>query len=83
MDAAQKRFDFETSIKKPAAMTEDEVKKQKERKARELQSMLERAERAVEGNRRLLAKKKVRGETREAEDERWALYFRGPRNGRA
>ncbi|CAD6591718.1 MAG: hypothetical protein ASARMPRED_005567 [Alectoria sarmentosa] len=59
MDAAQKRLDFETSIKKPAAMTEDEIKKQKERKARELQSMLERAERAVEGNRRLLAKKKL------------------------
>ncbi|CAF9941063.1 MAG: hypothetical protein ALECFALPRED_008979, partial [Alectoria fallacina] len=82
MDAAQKRSDFETSIKKPA-MTEDEVKKQKERKAHELQIMLERADRAVEGNRRLLAKKKVQGERREAEDEKWALYFRGRKDGRA
>ena len=51
-DYTQKWSDLQESMKKPR-MTEDEEKKHKERKARELQIMLERAEIALEGNRRL------------------------------
>ena len=56
-DYTQKWSDLLASMEKPA-MTANDEKKHKERKARELRIMLERAEIALEGNRRLVGMKR-------------------------
>ena len=74
-DYSQEWEDLQQSMKKPAR-TEEEEKKYSERKARELKTMLERAEVALEGNKKLFEKKgrpKVT-KTREIENSEW--YFR-------
>lgn len=70
-DYTQKWEDLQASIQKATTMTAEEQKQHKERKARELQTMLERAEVALEGNRKLFGKKKVG--TRRDES---GVYFR-------
>ncbi len=61
-------------MKKPTMTAEDE-KKHKERKARELQVMLERAEVALEGNRRLFGKKRAGG-TNDRKNRNDGWFFR-------
>ncbi len=58
MDSTQKWADLEGIVEKPT-MTEDEKRKHKERKARELEKMVSRAEIALQGNKRLLEKREV------------------------
>ena len=58
MDSTQKWADLE-GIYEKSTMTEDEKRKQKERKARELEKMVSRAEIALQGNKRLLEKRQV------------------------
>ena len=58
IDYTQEWSALKAEIKQKIAMTPEEEKKHKERKARELQTMLERAEKALEGNERLFGKKK-------------------------
>ena len=74
-DYSQKWEDLQQSMKKPTR-TEEEEKKYSERKARELKTMLERAEVALEGNKKLFEKKgRPRAtKTREIENSEW--YFR-------
>ena len=74
-DYSQKWEDLQQSMKKPTR-TEEEEKKHKDRKARELKTMLERAEVALEGNKKLFEKKgrpRVT-KTRETQNSEW--YFR-------
>lgn len=59
LDYTQEWSDLQESMKKPK-MTADEEKKHKERKARELKIMLERAEAALEGNRKVFGKPPVK-----------------------
>lgn len=59
LDYTQEWSDLQESMKKPT-MTADEEKKHKERKARELKIMLERAEAALEGNRKVFGKRPVK-----------------------
>lgn len=75
MDDAQKRSDFEQSIKK-TTMTEDEIRMQKERKAHELQVMVGRAHTALEGNRQLLEKRRLETQRMKFSGERSAWYLR-------
>ena len=56
-DYTQHWSDLQASMAK-STMTADEEKRHKERKARELQIMLERARIALEGNRRLFGQKR-------------------------
>ena len=74
-DYTQKWSDLQESMKKPTR-TEEEEKKHKERKARELKVMLERAEVALEGNKKLFEKKgrPKATKTREIESSEW--FFR-------
>lgn len=58
MDNTQRWAHFEESIEKPT-MTADEKKKQQERKVRQREVMLGRAEIALEGNKRLLEKRQM------------------------
>ena len=77
-DYTQEWSDLQKSMKKPTRTAEEE-KKHKERKAREMKLMLERAEVALEGNRKLFEKKKGRQpratKTREMESNS-ELFFR-------
>ena len=74
-DYTQEWSDLQKSMKKPTR-TEEEEKKHKERKARELKVMLERAEVALEGNKKLFEKKgrPRAAKTREVESSEW--FFR-------
>ena len=63
MEATQKWSEFDGSIQKPDE-TVDEESRHKERRARELRVMVERAEKALDGNRQLLEKKRAEREKR-------------------
>ncbi|KAF6231723.1 hypothetical protein HO173_010025 [Letharia columbiana] len=70
MDYTQKWSDLEGCIKK-SVMTEEEEKKRKERKAHQLRIMVERADTALEGNKRLLEKRRGEMEIWESSDQNW------------
>lgn len=69
MDHAQKRWEVEMSIRKPT-MTEDDGRNLEERKAHELQIMIERADMALEGNRNLLGKRRAEMGRKKSRNER-------------
>lgn len=79
MDFTQKWSDLEGCIKK-SVMTEEEEKKQKERKAHQLRIIVERADTALEGNKRLLEKRRGEMEIWESSDKNWSLYLRDRKN---
>ena len=74
-DYTQEWSDLQKSMKK-ATRTDEEEKKHQERKARELKVMLERAEVALQGNKKLFEKKgRPRAtKTRDVESREW--FFR-------
>ena len=73
-DYTQKWSDLQESMKKPTRTPEEE-KKHKERKAHELRVMLERAEVALEGNKKYLGKGRPKAtKIREIGNSDW--YFR-------
>ena len=74
-DYTQEWSDLQKSMKKPAR-TEEEEKKHKERKAREMKVMLERAEVALEGNKKLFEKKGRPKVTKTREIASSELFFR-------
>ena len=67
--------DFGERIEK-STMTEDEKRELKERKARKLQSMVERADMALEGNKRLLDKRQVEKGSWSSDDDKMAFHLR-------
>lgn len=73
MDDVQKWSSFgERAEQSP--MTEDEEKNQKERKARKLQIIVEGADMAIEGNRRLVNKRRAEERNWKSMDERLAFH---------
>lgn len=74
-DYTQEWSDLQKSMKKPIR-TEEEEKKYKERKARERKVMLERAEVALAGNKKLFEKKGRPRATKTREVESSELFFR-------
>lgn len=79
MDDTQKWSDLEGSIEK-SAMTEEEEKKQKERKARKLQVIVESAEMVLEGNRQLLEKRQAEMGVWKSKDEKLNSYLSARKN---
>ena len=75
MDYAQKRLDFEQSDRL-STMTEEEKKKLGERKAQELQKLMERADAALAGNKKLLEKRESERMAATTVDEKKKLQER-------
>lgn len=73
MENTQEWSGHEESFEEFPTMTEDEERKQKECRARKLQSLFENAEKAVENYNSLLEKRRAAMGNRKYDQETWTL----------